>query len=144
MKPTIVLAVLLGLLLAAPARATSWPDLTRLADPFVGTMSAWWVLGALGFYPAVPGAGVLALNSPLFREAELRIAGGPVRISAPAAARGRPYVRGLALDGRALDRPWLRWGEVARGATLRFSLSGTPGSRWGTDARAAPPSYGVR
>lgn len=68
-------------------------------------MSAWWVLGALGLYPAVPGADVLALNSPLFREARLRTSGGAVRIAAPAAARGRPYVRWLALDGRRLDRP---------------------------------------
>lgn len=109
-----------------------------------GTMSAWWVLGALGLYPAVPGADVLALNSPLFREACLRTSGGSVRIVAPAAARGRPYVRGLAVDGRRVGRAWLRWGKLAAATTLRFALSGAPGSRWGTAARAAPPSYGPR
>ena len=32
----------------------------------LGTLSAWYVFGALGLYPEVPGVGVLAIGSPLF------------------------------------------------------------------------------
>ena len=32
----------------------------------LGTMSAWYVFGALGIYPEVPGVGLLAIGSPLF------------------------------------------------------------------------------
>jgi putative alpha-1,2-mannosidase len=32
----------------------------------LGTLSSWYVFGALGLYPEVPGVGVLAVSSPLF------------------------------------------------------------------------------
>jgi putative alpha-1,2-mannosidase len=105
-----------------------------------GTMSAWWVLAALGLYPAVPGEDLLALHGPLFRSATLRLAGGrTLRISAPAAARERPYVRGLRVDGRPSRRSWLRFAEIARGARLDFDLSESPSRSW---APAPPPSFG--
>ena len=66
-----------------------------------GTLSAWWAFGALGLYPAVPGEDVLVVGSPLFRRVVLRLPRvGTVRIDAPRAARGRPYVHGLRSTGR--------------------------------------------
>ncbi len=106
-----------------------------------GTMGAWWVFGALGMYPAVPGTDVLALGSPLFPRVTVRLPGGTLRIEAPRAARERPYVRSLRIDGRAWRRPWLRYRRLARGASVRFALGGRP-TAWGSAARLAPPSYG--
>jgi predicted alpha-1,2-mannosidase len=106
-----------------------------------GTMSAWWAFGALGMYPAVPGTDVLALGSPLFPRVSVRIPGGTLRLYAPPAARGRPYVRGLRVDGRPWPRPWLRFGRLARGAVLRWDLAATPGG-WGRSPRLRPPSFG--
>jgi predicted alpha-1,2-mannosidase len=105
-----------------------------------GTMSAWWVLGALGLYPAVPGSDVLALGSPLFERATLRLGGDRVTISAPAAAPARPYVRGLALGGRPWGRPWLRMAELRRAGRLAFALGARPDRRWGAASGSAPPS----
>ena len=45
----------------------------------LGTLSAWYVFGALGLYPAQPGTGTLALASPLFERAEVRLAHGSAR-----------------------------------------------------------------
>ncbi len=53
----------------------------------LGTMSAWYVFGALGLYPAVPGSDVLALASPLFPETVIHLAGGDLSISR--ASRGQ-------------------------------------------------------
>ena len=39
----------------------------------LGTLSAWYVFGALGLYPAVPGVGLLALGSPLFARARIAL-----------------------------------------------------------------------
>jgi predicted alpha-1,2-mannosidase len=106
-----------------------------------GTLSAWWVFGALGLYPAVPGDDLLAIGSPLFRRVTLRLPRvGTVRIAAPRAARSRPYVHGLRLDGRAVRRPWLRATRLRDGATLRFDLGARPDRRWGAARSAAPPS----
>jgi putative alpha-1,2-mannosidase len=105
-------------------------------------MSSWWVMSALGLYPAVPGTDLLAVGSPLFRSATARVGRGLLRISAPRAADGRPYVRRLLVDGRRRSRAWLRFGSLRRGARLRFDLSARPNRRFGARAADAPPSFG--
>jgi putative alpha-1,2-mannosidase len=87
-----------------------------------GTMSAWWVFGALGFYPSVPGEDTLALASPLFRRAAMNTGRGKIRIEAPKAAPKRPLVRRVRLGRRILTEPFLRFSQIARGARLRFDL----------------------
>ena len=86
----------------------------------LGTLSAWYVFGALGLYPEVPGVGVLAIGSPLFARAEIRLphrrralilaagrsyderrrqeAPAPGALARPGAA---PYIQSLRLNGRA-------------------------------------------
>ena len=106
-----------------------------------GTMGAWWVFGALGMYPAVPGSDLLALGSPLFPRVTVRLPRGTLRIEGSGAAPGRPYVRSLALDGKSHRKPWLRYRQLAGGAELRFRLGAKP-TRWGSGAGLAPPSFG--
>ncbi len=104
----------------------------------LGTLSAWYVFGALGMYPAQPGTGTLALGSPLFERAEVRFADGrKLTILAPGA---RPYVAGLKLGGRPHERPWTSYCEIASGGTLAFTTSGHA-TRWGGRGQL-PPSYG--
>ena len=106
-----------------------------------GTMGAWWVFGALGLYPAMPGTDVLALGSPLFPHVAIRLPRGTLRIDGAGAAPGRPYVRGLTLDGKAWRAPWVRYARLAGGARLRFQL-GANATGWGAAPSQAPPSYG--
>ena len=106
----------------------------------LGTLSAWYVFGALGLYPAVPGVGLLAIGSPLFPRAEVRL---PHRRRALIVGAGHgPYVQSLRLDGRAYGKPWTTYCELAGGATLSFRLGPRPDRRWGAGAAAAPPSFG--
>jgi predicted alpha-1,2-mannosidase len=106
-----------------------------------GEMSSWWVLGALGIYPAIPGEGGLALASPMFSHTTIQLAHGTLQIAAPKASPARVYVHRLTLDGRAYASTWLPWARIARGGTLKFTLSARSGSKWGTAAADAPPSY---
>lgn len=106
----------------------------------LGAMSAWWVLGALGLYPAIPGEDVLVVGSPLFPETRVRLAHGELAIDAPGAAT-TPYVHGLTLDGRAHRRPWLRFRDLACGARLAFTLGDGPDPSWGARRRDRPPSF---
>ncbi|MET0558509.1 MAG: GH92 family glycosyl hydrolase [Solirubrobacterales bacterium] len=106
----------------------------------LGTLSAWYVFGALGLYPAIPGTGVLALSSPLFERAEVRLAH---RRRALILATGHgPYVDSLRLDGHAHAKPWTTYCDLAGGATLSFDLARRPDRRWGAAHAARPPSYG--
>ena len=125
---------ILGLFRASPGGYPGNDDL--------GQMSAWYVFGALGLYPVMPGTDVLALGSPLFRTATLHLSGGDLTVKAPGATRDARYVRRLALNGRAYAKPWLRLTSVPHGGTLTFDLSNKPNVRWGASAAAAPPSFG--
>ena len=48
-------------------------------------------------------------------------------------------MQGLRLNGKAIDRSYLRHSEIAGGGTLEFDMGPQP-SKWATGADAAPPS----
>ena len=106
----------------------------------LGTLSAAYVFGALGMYPAQPGTGNLALATPLFDRAELKLAH---RRRALILASGHgSYVAGLKLNGHAYARPWTTYCALAGGATLSYRLAADPVRGWGSSLAALPPSYG--
>ncbi len=106
----------------------------------LGTMSSWYVLGALGIYPQIPGSDVLALSSPLFPKVTVRLQHGLLTLMAPEAPNAT-YIHTLEINHRRYKRPWLRFASIAHGATLRFALSSHPNVRWGSSASLTPPSY---
>lgn len=112
----------------------------------LGTLSSWYVLGALGLYPEVPGVGVLTIGSPLFERATVRLAGGrKLRIVASAGRaplRRAPYIQRMRFNGHPHGRPWITYCALARGATLAYRLGARPNPAWGSSAAAAPPSFG--
>lgn len=115
----------------------------------LGTLSSWYVLGALGLYPEIPGVGVLAIGSPLFGRAVVRLAGGrKLRILASPSRRlplsQTPYIQAMRVNGRPYGKPWTMSCALARGATLAYQLGAKPNRAWGDSAVALPPSFGVR
>jgi predicted alpha-1,2-mannosidase len=107
----------------------------------LGQMSAWYVMSAIGLYPAIPGTDVLALGSPLFPRIKLSLERGDVLLRAHGASPDVRYVDSLKLDGRPYTRPWLRFSDIATGARLDYGMSGTPNPAWGSGPTDAPPSY---
>jgi predicted alpha-1,2-mannosidase len=106
----------------------------------LGTLSAWYVFGALGLYPEVPGVGVLAISSPLFAKSEIRL---PHHRRALLTTSGRgPYISSLELAGHTYQRPWIGYCELAAGARLQYGLSRRPDRHWGAALALAPPSFG--
>ncbi len=128
----------------------------------LGTLSSWYVFGALGLYPEVPGVGLLAIGSPLFPRVSLALAHGRhLKIASDAlqvlhgnAHKHRrtrtisitpvraPYIDELQFNGRHLNRPWTTWCALRHGGRLSFRLSLHPNRRWGGSGAALPPSYG--
>jgi predicted alpha-1,2-mannosidase len=108
----------------------------------LGAMSAWYVFAALGAYPAIPGVGGLALNSPLFPAATIQLGNGSrIEIEAGNAAAQNPYVLSLSVNGQQYGKTWLPYELLSRGATLRFKLGSLPNKDWGTKPEDAPPSF---
>ena len=107
----------------------------------LGEMSSWYVWGALGLYPEIPGRAELLLGSPLFPHAVVRGSGGDLVLDAPAASSGMPYVQALNVDGKVHDRPWLSPRLVEHGGELHFTLGAAPYTSWGGASDNVPPSF---
>jgi putative alpha-1,2-mannosidase len=88
-----------------------------------GTISAWFVFSALGFYPVAPAAAEYAVGAPLFREARIRLNGKYftgkefVIESQPTAGSSRPVVR---LNGVPLTGGLINHADVVAGGRLQF------------------------
>lgn len=124
----------------------------------LGTLSAWYVFGALGLYPEVPGVGLLAISSPLFPRAVVSLphhrrltiiaaastaeGHGKRRHMVPMAVARAPYIEGLRVDGHTASQPWTTYCALSRGANLAYQLGPRADRRWGSSARAVPPSFG--
>lgn len=107
----------------------------------LGEMSSWYVFGALGMYPELPGSNVLVLGSPLFQKAVLHLQSGDVTILGHGAADNAPYVQNLTVNGQTWNKPWIHFPDIARGGKLIYTLGATPDANWGSGPSDAPPSF---
>lgn len=103
----------------------------------MGCQSAFYMGSTMGLYP-VMGQDLWLLTAPAFARTTVQLgqSGRQLVIEAPQAGPKGHYIASATLDGRPLDRAWLRHGEIVGGAVLRFELSETPAD-WG---RQPPPS----
>jgi predicted alpha-1,2-mannosidase len=90
-----------------------------------GTLSAWYVFSALGFYP-VAGSDRYQLGAPLFEKAEVKLKNNPFVIVAVNHAPDHPYVHKVWLNDILLDRTWISHAEIEQGGVLRFAMSAEP------------------
>jgi predicted alpha-1,2-mannosidase len=109
-------------------------------DEDTGSMSAWYVLNALGLYPLRVGTPAFVIGSPLFRSATINLeTGNKVTIKAPNNGPDNVFVQGLRVNGAPYDRTEIAQSILTDGATLEFDLGPEP-SDWGTDPASAPES----
>ncbi|MBN1946498.1 MAG: GH92 family glycosyl hydrolase [Bradymonadales bacterium] len=94
-----------------------------------GTLSAWYVFAALGFYP-VPATDRYLVGSPLFNRVRLHLPGGTFELSAPEASDQRLFIQSARLNDEPLERPWLFHHEIAQGGQILFEMGDTASS-WG-------------
>ena len=86
-------------------------------DEDTGSMSAWYVLSALGFYPLCPGVAEYTLGAAFFSSAKVRLPGGRV-LGITADKVGAPATR-ASLDGKPLNLS-VSHADLMRGGALRF------------------------
>jgi len=90
-----------------------------------GTLSAWYVLSSLGIYPTA-GSDRYELTSPLWKNAELMLGKNKLTIVAENYSPDHPYVQKVWLNDIAIDRTWIKHGEIASGGVLRFEMGPQP------------------
>ncbi|MBL7254002.1 GH92 family glycosyl hydrolase [Paractinoplanes lichenicola] len=123
---------------AAMTLFTTGPD-GMTGNDDLGTMSAWYVFSSLGLYPTMSGANFLAVSSPQFPSAAVKLGNRTLTITAPGASDQNRYIQRVRVNGSSLTKNWVPWSAVGSGGTIAHTL-GTSPSSWGTAAAAEPPS----
>jgi len=88
-----------------------------------GQMSAWYVFGAMGFYPFNPCGGEYVLGAPQLPEVTLRLPGGrKLVIVAKNLSEKNKYVKSVSLNGKKLDGFKITHDQIMSGGTLEFEM----------------------
>ena len=107
----------------------------------LGQMSAWLVFTALGFYPVTPGTNEYVIGRPFLDRATLVLPQGKrFTIVARGLSDANRYVGSVRLNGRPLQRGYIRHDELLAGGTLEFRMSRTPNRSWATAPGERPYS----
>ncbi|MGM0576444.1 MAG: GH92 family glycosyl hydrolase [Myxococcota bacterium] len=96
-----------------------------------GSMSAWYVLSALGLYPVAPGGTTYQLGSPLFDRATLHLHpgwydGGTFVIETVNNGPDHVYVQSATLNGEPLEAMEIDHADLAAGGTLVLEMGPAP------------------
>jgi predicted alpha-1,2-mannosidase len=91
-----------------------------------GAMSSWYAWGQMGIFPNA-GQDVYLIGSPAYPQTTLHLAGGKdFMIEARNLSADNIYVISATLNGRVLDRAWLRHPEIAAGGRLVLTMANAP------------------
>jgi predicted alpha-1,2-mannosidase len=109
----------------------------------VGQMSAWYVLSAIGFYSVSPADGVYIIGSPIFDKVIIHLdrnyyPGHEFTVVARNNSPQNMYIQSAKLNGKPLNRAWIRHNEITAGGTLELVMGPRPNEGWGVDS--LPPS----
>lgn len=106
-----------------------------------GSMSAWYVLSAMGFYTVDPASPYYILGSPLFANVKLRLANGKIfDIVAKNNSSKNIYIQLATFDGKPWNKPWFSQSDIAHGGKLVLVMGPEPNKQWGSAQNDAPPS----
>jgi predicted alpha-1,2-mannosidase len=106
-----------------------------------GQMSAWYFMSALGLYAVDPVSATYVLSAPLFEKAAVQL--GPGRELKVEAKRNSPedqYIQSVTLNGKPLDKLWVRHEDLEKGAHLVFTLGPQADKNLAVNEEAMPPS----
>lgn len=97
-----------------------------------GQMSAWYVFSSLGFYPVTPGSNEYIIGTPLFPKGTINLENGKqFNIVADKVSSINKYIEYVYLNGKKLERTYLRHNEIMQGGTLEFHMTDNP-AIWGS------------
>jgi len=110
-----------------------------------GQMAAWYVFSALGFYPMNPDSGIYAIGSPVVTKAVVHLDqdkyhGHTFTVVAKDNGPSNIYIQSATLNGKPLNRAWLRHEEIVGGGTLRLVMGPKPNVDWAAAPEDRPPA----
>jgi len=100
----------------------------------LGTMSSWYILSQLGFYPVDPGIPYFEVCTPRFPHIVIHLsaphAGKEFIIDTPAASPANEYIQSAMLNGVELTKPWFDEAQILSGGTFTVQVGPQPNKSW--------------
>ena len=111
-----------------------------------GTMSAWYVLSAIGLFPVCVGEPVYIIGAPLFDRVEINLnnlksGAKSFVINARNVSDKNYYIQSAILNGNPLDQAWIPHSVIVRGGTLTLEMGAEPNKDWGASPLAFPAPH---
>jgi putative alpha-1,2-mannosidase len=99
----------------------------------------------MGFYPVTPASNEYIIGRPFLPRATLNLPNGKrFSVIADGLDDAHPYIGRATLNGRPLDRAFIRHEEIMGGGELRFTMQATPNRDWPGPAAERPYSSSGR
>ena len=93
-----------------------------------GEMSAWYVFGALGFYPVNPVSGEYVIGTPMLEEAVIQLPGRKTfTVKAPRKEDNEVYICSMKLNGEKYTKKYITHQDIMKGGILEFVMTASPG-----------------
>lgn len=96
-----------------------------------GSMSAFVVFSAMGFYPVTPGIPRYAITSPVFSKVTIDLPNGKkFTLIANGSSRTKKYIQSATLNGRKLDNLSFSHEDLINGGTLVLQMGESTAAKW--------------
>ena len=106
-----------------------------------GQMSAWYIFSLIGFYPVAPGSNEYVIGSPCVNSATINLENGKTfKITADGLSDKKIYINKLLLNGKEINRSYIRHEEIMKGGELKFIMSSEPNKTWASSESSLPYS----
>lgn len=110
-----------------------------------GQMSAWYIFGALGFYPVNPAEQMYVVGSPIFKEVTINLENGSkFVIKANNVSQKNIYIQSAKLNEEDLTKCFITHNQIINGGLLEFEMSNKPNKNLWTNVESFPQSVSVR
>ena len=90
-----------------------------------GQMSAWYIFGALGFYPLCPGSGEYVFSAPIFPKTAISLGNGK-QLIITADHPEYAYIKEVTFNGEPVQAQFITYDQLMGGGELSFKLSKDP------------------
>jgi putative alpha-1,2-mannosidase len=102
-------------------------------DDDAGTMSAWYVWSAMGFYPVFPGSTDLVITKPQFDKMTIKLPKESLVIETIKTSESAIFIQKVEIDGEEFNSCFINFNQLVKGGTIKIELGETPNKNWGVN-----------
>jgi predicted alpha-1,2-mannosidase len=89
-----------------------------------GQMSAWYVFGAIGFYPVCPTLPEYAVTGPTFEKVMIKIGNGKTLVmSAPGISDRNCYIKSVRINGKLINNNKFAHADLVNGGLIEYEMT---------------------